>query len=607
MTHFIGKNSALLLTAIVFCVILLMATTPAVAQSVTDSFTQTMFEVAGKLFGWFADSVLRIFFDISRSIFLETFNFTIIEFGNHWSTGGGFDGLSAIWVIFRDLVNIVIVILFIFSSILTILSENAFGINRTKALIALLGAAVFVNFSGYIAFFLIDLSHVFLIIFGDQVFDANRFAQMDVFEEEINLAIGLSTLPAENVFSLLYSFSKMVVYTFLSAGFFFFSILLIERFLFAIVLILTSPIAFLGFFVKRSGLAVASPGSYIARAYDEWSKRFSHIATVPLVMILGLTIVLYIYEGVFREVLKSVGVDKVLIDDVASASEASGAGVTKMLVGTTIANALLIYGFFKVYAMAKSTYVYRGGLRVGKRTATIGKGLARSIPIPKAVGSRLENKFKEWSTAHPTPGSVKSDIGRIGLKAISGARKTAEVSKQAASVGRDTKDFSKAIWDGGSVQEVIQERGVEEEKKLKESLSEARKPVDGLQSRINSIEQMIEFFENTTQGGHKITEPKNIPAGHPSHSRVVKSWNNRFGGTTTWKGAFSDIRRELGRVRKLENVDNINTVLNRQERLAKLAYNLLRTANQGTTTAKGNPVHVFDKKYEDIDAKSNWN
>ncbi|MDE0243206.1 MAG: hypothetical protein OYG31_00590 [Candidatus Kaiserbacteria bacterium] len=581
MMRFIGKHWPLLLSIALLGIVLFTATTDVWAQSASDDFTETMFEVAGKLFGWFADSILNPLFDICRTIFLSTFNFTIIDFGSYWSSDGPFSGLSGIWGIFRDLVNIVIVILFIFSSILTILSESAFGINRTKTLLALVGAAVFVNFSGFIAFFLVDLSHVILIIFGDQVFDANTFAKMDVFEEEINLAIGLSSLSTQNAFPLLYSFSKMIVYTFLSVGFLAFSLLLIERFLFAIVLILTSPIAFLGFFVKKSGMGSSSPGSFIARGYSEWLNRFSHITIVPIIIIFGLAIIIYIYEAVFRSVMESSGVNEALINSVASASGSSGStdpGVVKMLVGTTIANSLLIYGFFKVYAMAKNTYVYKAGAPVTKKTLNVAKGVTKSL-LPSlrsgsgTLGSRLESGLSRLSSAAPSPGSgtlktagfkVLNKVGDLGSRTTEVAKTVADTSARtargSAQVIKDTRDFSKAIYEGRPVQEVFEDRRKEDLKQTKDSVSV-------LLSKIHAVEQMAEYYKNT--GG--TLNRANLP---PQYGK---------GG---WQGGLKSVRGSLNRAKNLDNPEAVKRVIEQQEKEAETIYNAMKEANASAFTAE---------------------
>ena len=168
----------------------------------------TIFLIGLRIFSW--DQYLNS----AELFFFPHFSTPLLISARTGQADGALAGLKNIWVLFRDLVNVVIVILFILSSVLMVFSESAFSVNRSKTLIALIGAAVFVNFSGFLAFFLIDLSHVLLIIFGNHVLDANSFAGIEVFDEEINLSIGLSTTAAVGELALIYAFSKIIIYLF---------------------------------------------------------------------------------------------------------------------------------------------------------------------------------------------------------------------------------------------------------------------------------------------------------------------------------------------------------------------------------------------------------
>ena len=381
------------------CFVSLIATGDAFAQEVSV-FRESIAEIANSFFGWLADSVARPLFGMARTLFLASFKFTIIEFGGYWEGKGNLVGLGPIWTMFRDIVNVLIVLLFIISSVITVLGESTFSVNRSKTLIMLIAAAVFVNFSGFIAFLLIDLSHVLLVVFADQIFNPSALVQLDVFAEEMKIMLGLSGARGDEL-SLMFSMSRLVNYVFLMFSFIAFSLVLLERFLIAIFLILLSPIASLGLFVKQTGLGNIGLGSFFTKAFDAWWKKFSQIVFTPIVLLIGITVVMSIYQRVYESVLPAGGGNL----DVSGIGDSS-ADSLGFLISILIANVILVYGFLKLYKIAKSEKWYTGaglGARVTQRSANVAKGLLKTgLRGGWDSGVRRYNKYAEekgWSKA----------------------------------------------------------------------------------------------------------------------------------------------------------------------------------------------------------------
>lgn len=91
---------------------------------------------------------------------------TIVQFGQTITNLGLSAGISDVWGTLRDIANILIIGMFVFVAISTILSVNDYGIRRMIA--RLLIVAILINFSLFFAKFIIDISHFVAIQFYEQ-------------------------------------------------------------------------------------------------------------------------------------------------------------------------------------------------------------------------------------------------------------------------------------------------------------------------------------------------------------------------------------------------------------------------------------------------------
>ena len=88
---------------------------------------------------------------------------TILEFGKSWKDGL-LSGFGVAWQVLRDLMNLVIVVMFVLTAMITAFGDGRFGVHR-KSLINLIGAAIFVNFSAFFTLLIIDISHIAFMLF----------------------------------------------------------------------------------------------------------------------------------------------------------------------------------------------------------------------------------------------------------------------------------------------------------------------------------------------------------------------------------------------------------------------------------------------------------
>ena len=494
------------------CFVSLIATGDAFAQEVSV-FRESIAEIANSFFGWLADSVARPLFGMARTLFLASFKFTIIEFGGYWEGKGNLVGLGPIWTMFRDIVNVLIVLLFIISSVITVLGESTFSVNRSKTLIMLIAAAVFVNFSGFIAFLLIDLSHVLLVVFADQIFNPSALVQLDVFAEEMKIMLGLSGARGDEL-SLMFSMSRLINYVFLMFSFIAFSLVLLERFLIAIFLILLSPIASLGLFVKQTGLGKIGLGSFFTKAFDAWWKKFSQIVFTPIVLLIGITVVMSIYQRVYDSVLPAGGGTNV------SGIGDSSADSLGFLIATLIANVILVYGFLKLYKIAKSEKWYTGaglGGRVVQRSTNMAKGLLKTgVRGSWDAGMRRYNEYAE-KKGRPKAGEGKFVSGAKyasrGLRSLwkgqswQVAQKDGETEKRRADLEKRAREIIKSHEDNNKYPNFkmkdADEKNVREALKRLENAkgSGGRSMQNAISGAADTIEKQERGFKNMYPGG----------------------------------------------------------------------------------------------------------
>ena len=97
-------------------------------------------------------------------LFLWIIEFTILDFAKNWQDGGYLSDFRVVWQVLRDFVNLIIVVFFVVTAVMTTFGENRFGFHR-KGLLYLILAAVFVNFSAFFTLLFIDLSHILFMLF----------------------------------------------------------------------------------------------------------------------------------------------------------------------------------------------------------------------------------------------------------------------------------------------------------------------------------------------------------------------------------------------------------------------------------------------------------
>ena len=102
-------------------------------------------------------SLAGMILTIAGSLFDLLIQYVIIGFGQTLKTFGLDTSINLIWAVFRDIANILIIGMFVFIAIATILSIESYGVR--KWIVRLLLVAVFLNFSMFLTQLTIDTSN----------------------------------------------------------------------------------------------------------------------------------------------------------------------------------------------------------------------------------------------------------------------------------------------------------------------------------------------------------------------------------------------------------------------------------------------------------------
>ncbi|HEX8947111.1 MAG TPA: hypothetical protein VF829_02755 [Candidatus Paceibacterota bacterium] len=329
------------------------------------------------LFGWLAGAM--------GTLMGATLYYTVVRMGD---LVGHFTSIQVAWSVFRDIGNIALIFGFMAIGIATILDNATYG--AKKALASLLLVAITLNFSLFVAEFIVDTGNMFATQFYAQMYgSAGMPSSFDVSTEPVTNHImtnlGLTKLydfkndqatqaaqagSAAQGHWFFTFFAGMLLFAITALVFGAIAIMLIARFVILLFLFIASPIGFLGLadipMVKEYG--------------KKWWKALTDQTIFAPVMMLLLLVVVKVASEPQLFALAGGG----SAQDAASVFTGAGAGqVANLLLSFSIIIGLLIAslviakslsGKAAEFAMEKSGKVVFGSLGwLGRNTA--GKGL----------------------------------------------------------------------------------------------------------------------------------------------------------------------------------------------------------------------------------------
>ena len=316
MKYFDFKNPIVKIATILLILLLIYFSTTFSYALITDTLINAML----KFFATITYGLLwiSIFFHKIASFFLfHALDKTVFEFRTVFED----NSFSIIWKALRDMVNVLIALLFIYSAAVASLQTFNFGEggilikNRSslvKKLIFLFLAASLVNFSGFFALFLIDVSNILISLFSEYVLLLERISQeYTIFQENFtgNNVNGAGEgdegiyLKRQIIFNLL----LMPVVLFMAAATFLITIKIIIRFVYAIILIVTSPIAVVGYFLgvgfgEGGGKNPSGIVDRLVNLKNIWFEKMWDVIVNPIILLAGVGLITAPYYNILTTI-----------------------------------------------------------------------------------------------------------------------------------------------------------------------------------------------------------------------------------------------------------------------------------------------------------------
>lgn len=271
----------------------------------------------GNVLGWVMVKIASLFAWLlgAAALLLDVVvYYTVVKMGDFFTNVAN---IGVVWRVLRDISNIALIFGFVFAGISVIIGHELYGYGK-KMLPMLLVAALFINFSLFIAGAVIDVGNIFATqIFaqinggnvpGPAQFESDSPVVNEGISNRIMSVLGLQSIyhPTDATENAIASSVKndfmigfMSIILFLVAAFVFFSLafVLVARFVVLIIVLILSPLGFAGLIIpKLQG---------VARRW--WSTLAEQTLTAPVLLLL-----LYIALAVITDVnfLVNLGVEE---------------------------------------------------------------------------------------------------------------------------------------------------------------------------------------------------------------------------------------------------------------------------------------------------------
>ena len=452
-------------------------------------------------------------------LFLQVVQFTILDFANQWKDNGLLSDFRVVWQVLRDFVNLIIVVFFVLTAMMTVLdAKGQFGFHR-KGLLYLIAAAVFVNFSAFFTLLIIDVSHILFMLF----FNALDAATLGSFSPFSGYSEVLGDT-ANGLFNIILGVIAIVVNWFIILGILYFCIILIERYIIAVFLVLLSPLAALGFFTSMSG---GNPlASKISGFYEKvWKERLGYVFTMPVVLIVGFALLLVLFRGALGQMVDPDNFVKLI-----GVNTPEGRSILLQLM---IASIVLVLGIFKVGEAAKKANLHpaiAGKFKFGELATSLATkgvpkaalGAFRSLKNPAGRGvfgykQRIYNQRQKWQQARDagekTPWIAKvPGVGKsldVGGKVRRGRQRAKSIVRGAQAVaggqsGRDVEWQSAEANEDGRVWDII------------------RNPNSTLDQKKDLLKQALDGKSNVTLNEQQTAELARNDELHPLIASLKK-------------------------------------------------------------------------------------
>jgi len=258
-----------------------------------DAVNSTVGGILGYL-SYFILKIISLFMGLAGLLLNYVITETVVKMAENIS-GPSMAGINVAWKVIRDLMNITFIFLLIYKGILTIIGQSDVGKVRSF-IVGIVMAAILINFSLFFTKLLIDASNVVTIGFYNSIIGPEAIARNQGLSDAYQQSIGLQGFFGED--GIADNFSKinaggddyamltigvMASILFLITTFVFLavSVMFIVRYIVLIVLLMLSPIAYMG---------MALPAMK-ENASKWWSSLNGQLLFAPIYMIMTWVVI----------------------------------------------------------------------------------------------------------------------------------------------------------------------------------------------------------------------------------------------------------------------------------------------------------------------------
>ena len=411
-------------------------------------------------------------------IFTYVVEYTIFEFGDFWGPGSATSTtLESFWKILRDIGNLIIALLFLYTAFLTLVGNFVF---RGRILVFLLLAALLINFSAFITLALFDLSNLIFATFyfilnppvQDSFFIESFFKDLLFEDSETSLVSG--------GFLFFASITLFVTSFFIFAGLLYFSLILAERFVIALLLVLSSPLAVIGFMLSLSGGADNSFSTLLTTFYDRWKNRLQYTFLTPITLIFGLTFIFAIFTSIKPE------------ESIVITSEGDQFALLAQIV---VASIVLVIGIFYTARIARSISIPLPKDSQGKARSL---GIGRILPAPLALADPIKGVLKNTILRNTRFGRFQDKPGES-----TGLRGKIQNIQRGAS----------AVWTGDmSTYRTEEEERISKRAGLRSRAVESQEKGREMREKRRKQEQSLQNLEQTVRSASKLPATDRLTA-----------------------------------------------------------------------------------------------
>ena len=402
------------------------------------------------------------------SLFVTVIEHTILRFGEYFTEPN--EALQGIWALIRDIANLIIVVLFLVTAFGLVLGGGKGSGFSKKILLYLLVAALFVNLSAFFVLALIDISNALFV----SVFNLSGGTEESLLKSVIS-DNKTDILKGNNIFfTLVAPLILCVVALFLFLAYLFLMLTLVHRFIAAILLVITSPIAVVAFAMKLSG-----KGRMFANIFERWKTHLMVVLLKPIMLVLGLVVMVKIYDTLIDIAFRS------------------AVGPFEKLTGLVVASIVLIYGLFQLKSFLDnmdgliaegkggvSTFGgafkavagrVRGGVsRVGAVAGKVSSGIpatGRALALPTRFREfkekAAEKKEKMLEPYNPVRNLIRSRRGQVSVEDANKLRtleQNREKARREQKQEEKRQEMEQAWIDAGKEKSTFLSLGIDEGK-----------------------------------------------------------------------------------------------------------------------------------------------